>query len=283
MASVADFDHLYVVESLQQQELHTGAHLVEEVRPSIERLGFGLTYWKLSTATEFRSVMSQILAQAERPVPKIYPILHLDAHGTEGRTGISLSSGDVFHWNEFASWCREIHGACENNLTVVSSICYGISAITEVSIKQLTPFFSLIGPRDVIKAVEADAMSRFYRELLDSGDVNRALERLPHELEQYLSEWLFLNSFARYIREKCRGQARSERVERLLTEVLQHPSTQQIPIKEMRKGIKKHVKPTEEAFRRWQARFLMADHPNNSGRFKATLADALSLADESVA
>jgi hypothetical protein len=280
MESAVRFNKLYVIESLGEQELHTGQHLLGEVEQDIRNLGLGLTGWKAKTAHDVRRALAEILDESASGNPKIYPILQIDTHGDE-RDGLALASGESIGWQELASSCREINAACENNLIVVANLCHGIGAIASVAVSQLTPFYALIGPSDTMAASDADSMSLFYRELLQSGDIEGSLAKLPHKLEYYLSERLLLNAFAGYIRDACKGRGRRERAERLLSDWQRLPAAKRIPIGKARTLIKQHIAPTEETFERWKSRFLMADHPDNTGRFQATFHDAASLADGS--
>ena len=193
-------------------------------------------------------------------------------------TRIALASGELITWSEFASSCRAINAACQNNLIVATNMCYGIWAIRETSVRELTSSFALIGPRTTVQAQEADAMSLFYRSLMNTGDFEAALTQLPHSLEYFLCERAFVRAYSLYLRQKCRGRGRRERNEQLLTSVRQIPALSHIPIGEARRITRARAAPCAEAFERAKARYLMSDHPDNRGRFSSSFEQACRLA-----
>lgn len=219
--SVAAFNKLFIIESVKDNELHIGTHIVEELDSTVRTTGHGLALWKVRTAPEFLGAMRAIYEQVDRLEPKTYPLLHIDAHGND--EGIWLSTGDLVPWEDFADICRALNIACENNLVVVSNVCHGIHAVTHVDITRVTPFFALLGPGGKVAQGKMDAISLFYKQLIATGDIMEAQRGLPYELQLYLAERLFLRAFSGYIKDGCRGVGRRARVERLLTAATQNP------------------------------------------------------------
>jgi hypothetical protein len=195
--ATAQFNKVFVIESLGPDDVHGGTHMVEEIKPTMEAMGLGLAFWQVGNRTAFDEAMRQVWAQCARESPRTYPILHIEAHGSRDRKGILLSpSGEVVPWASFAEACRPINCESHNNLLVTTGLCFGLNAILAVSILSPAPFFALLGPEVEVSGQECDCISMFYNELLRTGDVERAQGRLSEKFGLFLAERLFARGYA---------------------------------------------------------------------------------------
>ncbi len=98
---------------------------------------------------------------------------------------------------------------------VVSALCYGLLAISEVNMREPAPFLVLIGPERAVTVGEIDkGFVDFYAELFKEGDMDQALAKLSGKFALFLADRLFVRAFIKYLKEECKGQGRQDRIER---------------------------------------------------------------------
>lgn len=285
MATLAEFNKVFVIESLGAKDRPTGTRLMNEIKPTLDQMGLGYCFWQAQDRAAFFAALDSIWSTCATTNPRIYPILHIDAHGAKDRSGILLSpSGEVVRWDEFADRCRRINVECHNNLVVTTGLCFGLLSIKPVTIRETTPFLAVMGPEEEVFEHEVDCMASFYSELLRSGDVDAAMKRFSDmsgstRFGVFLSERVFLLAFAKYLRASYAGKGRQNRIERLLTQYrATRGFTNAVTLGSARRIIKSAVRTTPATFENMKARFLLSDHPLNTGRFTSTFADALRIA-----
>lgn len=280
--SSLSFNWIFVLQSLNTGELQTGKRLVENKFQEIKlvnKIEFCHTYLELPDRAAFYSAVINIANMCKAGVK---PILHFDLHGLSDKSGIALlPSNESISWQEFASICKMLNALCSNNLMVVMASCYGLHAITEVSINEISPYCYLIGSQEKVPAGAIDTgFKEFYSVLLKSCDVDSAMKELDPRFRLYIAEKMFMVSFSLYLKEGCIGKGRRQRIERLLTDYveLMQNEGKLVRLKEARDSLKLNTTPNKDAFVRFENRFLMADHPTNLGRFNCVFDDALYIA-----
>lgn len=239
------YNKIYICEALPDGELSTGIQLARDIKPLCDIQEVAMDACKINDKQLFMIFMNQVKSQVREQ--GVFPIIHLEIHGLDDKSGLWLPSNEKVGWNEFADVCREINAYCSNNLLVVLAVCYGFQAAFQTTIKKLTPFFGLIGPSKTVDVSQIESVfPKFYRELLCSDDLESAFSRLgnPHLL--YLCEEAFVNNAIAYVKNYCQGKGLQERVE----------------------GKLEHIR----------INFLMADHPKNKNRFTLTSDDLIKLA-----
>ena len=260
---------LVFVESLPDSEHHTGRYLEEDLAAELDLSKVHHEYHAVTSPDELLAVLSDLRDRAKHG---LRPILHIDTHGSQD--GLHLVGGLV-RWNEVVAACRAINRETANNLVACFSACYGLRAILEGNITELTPFFAVVGPEATITGGELETeFAAFYRTVFSSGDMVTAAANLS-SMKVYYAEKALTISYARYVREGCMGVGKRTRVERLVTDYRTAQPTGSI--RTARRAIKKMIKPTVGQFERYKRRFLMSDHPANAGRFTIRLADVLRL------
>ena len=206
------FNKLYLIQSLEDGDLKTGTRLaLDTLTPLCHQLGFGLTAYDVKNKAQFLKVLDVIYNECSNEQKPIYPILHLEIHGDHSGLGISPSNEDVT-WAEFADHCRKINRASKNNLFVVMAVCHGYQSILSVDIKDVTPFYILIGPeRTVTAGYIEDHFPKFYETLIRKQDIDAAIQVIADEYRMYLSEncssGLFSNTQRNCLSMKASGNA----------------------------------------------------------------------------
>ncbi len=271
--TIINVNTLIVLESLGDRELHTGTWLVDDLSAELRRQKIAIGFGTVRDRREFFGTLEGIRRNAADLGRRF--ILHIDAHGSQ-RDGLRLEpSGEFVAWSELADACREINEASLNNLVVVLASCHGFHAVLNVTIKDLTPFCTLIGPTGIIHAgLIQETFSKFYRKLFDTNDFSAALSDLPPEFQVFHAERILVNAYFGYLRDRCRGKGRRERVERMLSEIVDRG----VPLKlnVARKELKALTRPDAAAFDQFKRAFLMSDHPTNADRFPSTHDDLLA-------
>jgi hypothetical protein len=271
--SVVTTNELVVLESLADDEEKTGTFLAQDLESTCRDKKFRLSFGRVDTVDEFRQNMLKLTADAaDRGVR---PILHLEIHGAEHSPGlVFLPSKEILLWEDFAALTRELNAATLNNLVVVMAVCHGYESILAVKIAELTPFCVLIGPTEAVtnRQIKA-AFGAFYRELLDRSDVLKAGEILPDSYLVYDCERIFATGFTKYVRDKCLGAGKQERLDALLAAAA--AARPDLDVHRVRKYLEESIGPSERDFQRFRARFLMSDHPDNANRFQLGFEDVL--------
>jgi hypothetical protein len=187
------------------------------------------------------------------------PLIYLDMHGSPSDGVEIAASGEMVPWDDVVEALRKINVQTGNNLLVVAAVCYGLHAIKETVITDLTPFFVLIAPEETITF--GDLMDRiipFFRNLTTDLDVVKAFEEeLSPEMKMFHCMRVFTVAMAKYIVRSCTGKGGLERREQLLTEVMKsgYPETPD-GLRAVRKAIKEGVKPTQQMLDRFAGKFL---------------------------
>lgn len=273
------FNAIYVIQSLGPTDrLKTGKALFcDQLKPLCKKNHVNSFYCELSKKQGFLNVMRRIWKHCE--TESIYPIIHLEMHGNQDGGGLVISNGDDIRWSEFVPLCKGINRACNNNLFLVMAVCHGYQAIRKTSIKDISPFCTLIGPSSTVTAGEIQRdFPKFYKQLFQTGDIDQAYHHLSNGYGLYKCEQTFIECLVRYLREQCRGKEKKGRTERLLTEALKNRVDGNIPISKIRRKIKKLIQPKDQSLERFRTRFLMLDVPENKNRFSASCEDAINIA-----
>ena len=275
------FNKIYVIQSLNEDELQTGERIVNEcLKPAAEANKHGLWYSKVRDRASFFATMEEIWRQCARESPRTYPIIHLDTHGWGDKSGISMRpTKEKVTWDEFSDYCRRINNECHNNLLVVSGLCFGLHTITAINMREPAPFLALIGPEETVTAGEIETgFKGFYTTLLADGDLDQAMRKLSPKFKLFLADRLFMNAFARYVRQSCKGDGRAERIERLLVEWMEKTAGQKLDEATARRILEEYTRPDKAAFERFKTRFLQSNHPDNHGRFDSLTFDVVMAA-----
>lgn len=247
---------LLVVDALGDSDLQTARHLFDDIQPmaEVKRTAY-CRYYKVATSAELSDLLREILEQCKAGLK---PILHIEAHGDkEGGLQIA-ATGEMISWDTLLPLFQEINKATKNNLGVVLAACFGLHAIKPLRIEQPCPFYFLIGADDPVPAGYIDdSMRLFYRELIQSNSLDRAMEKIDARFRQFHSEKFFYVTFAKYMKRTCMGPGAQQRVESLITGAFERGVVHnRETLRMLRKNAKVLVKSQEHAFNKRAVEFL---------------------------
>lgn len=217
------FNTIWVIDSVPDGERKTGEELYEFLcLKNLRDRNFIIEFIKVqdrrSLFESLERVKSKLLEKGQ------IPLLHFDMHGSA--EGLQLKSGDFVRYEELLPLLREINILTQHNLFLMVAACEGVYFIRILigNLSKPAPFWGICGPAveiypdDVIKGYSA-----FYDEVLTSGDLNAALEKLkqaiPHQAEKIgieSSVELFMKAFKGYLETYCTPEAVDERVNKIM-------------------------------------------------------------------
>ena len=275
------FSAIYVIESLKPCDLKTGESLYyDKIVHLCEANSLGHAFAKPADAQEFRAALRAI-AQDCRQNPEILPWIHIDAHGCDDRDGLILTSGEFIPWADLAEECRTINSFSRNNLVVVLAACFGLEVVTVDAMAKLDrvgPFFAMVGPPDGPSAGQIEAaFPGFYDQIFTDGDMGKAMASIRVDFGDFMCERLFLRVIARYFKDNCTGEALEKRLDDLVKRAIEAHPEQADQAAQFRREAEKQIMPSAATFLRYKNAFLMADHPDNVGRFPSTFDQAMAI------
>lgn len=281
-------DRVVVVESLAEG-VRSGWNLFEDVlapfRAEHPELDFEVEYHAPVSRADFFGLLDRIAQETEARDGR--PLLHLEIHGSEDGSGLLLANDDEMLWGEVTERLVAINVASHNNLVVVLAVCFGGRLARIFSESLRAPAFGLVGPNKAIKLrYLAPGFRAFYRELLSSGDGDRALAALNEDGEEddplcrYFwrsAEGAFRDHFRSYVRDTF-GSAKSRQlqVEAAVTRARETLGSS-AALSDIRKAAKTtRRKAVRRAFDSMSTQYLMIDkYPNERTRFKLRFEDCV--------
>lgn len=194
------------------------------------------------------------------------PVLHVDAHGTVADGLMLAPSGERVGWSDIIEDLRALNVATANNLTCIFALCFGLHLYKQVSLKRPVPAYLFCAPPEEISVgfLEAQTLA-FYREMSQTSNVTAAFEAtLGGVMHSFHCQGLFFQSLLRYIRTYCIGRMRQDRLERMVTAVLQrkdivNPSSAQL--KQARREVRESLKPGQRVIDLFAPAFLIGRAP----------------------
>lgn len=285
-----EFNFIYIVQSLDTDELPTGSYLdLFAMQPRVEGmkgsgLEFGAEVIDVATAADLLAFLERVRAEVEMMGRS--PILHFEIHGSSDQKGLVLRSSEFVPWTSLLGPLTDINRATGNNLLLTLAVCHGAWLGTILSASRPAPFWALIGPStSEYPIVLFPAFEAFYRTLLDELDGGKAVRELleaagarsaKHSLSVIHGERIFTRSFRRYVEEKCSPDAIAQRVAAIIAEQKQRASAQGATVPEAQwdrqaADIAAGLADTRPMFEEYRRRFFMIDVcPENDDRFALT-------------
>lgn len=272
------FNKLYVIESLDLTEIKTGTELYNDLLrwkevEHKEKLVVELV--EISNKNNFLQYLKKI--ESESSDNGIFPILHLEIHGSENLDGLILNSGELVSWDEMYFYLININLNVGNNLFLTLAVCHGAYLMQSIKLDKPAPFLRFIGSFDLITT--SDIMLRyyeFYKEFLDSFDLNSAFNKLqksnpniPSAYRIITSELTFKEAYQNYINEKTSERGIVERKKQVQKdENLKFVNRQER--RDFEKKFSKNVRRTKDMYYKKHKRifFMFDKFPENKKRFK---------------
>lgn len=210
---------IFVLDFLSSTDLQTARRLAEDL--SDLAMGVGAPYCryvKVSGAEHLFGVLDAIRADCENG---LRPIIHFEAHGDRDGGLEIADAGEFVIWADLVGWLLRINTASKNNLGVVMAACFGLYAISPISLRNPTPFFFLVGSDHTVSAGYIDERMRlFYQALFRDQSLDRAMQEVQSRFKQFHAEKFFCSAFAGYIRRKCMGRGASQRIEAMVSQAI---------------------------------------------------------------
>jgi hypothetical protein len=126
--------------------------------------------------TEFFQILEELAIDAESGDS---PIIHIECHGFDDRSGLCLADNLAVDWAELTAPLVRINLATRCGLLVSVAACFGAHAIAALARTPRAPFWAIVAPKEKIFPSDIYApYLKFYAELLTSGDGDRALEAM---------------------------------------------------------------------------------------------------------
>lgn len=219
------FSSVWVIQSLRETDFKSG----KQIHNMIQTLAKGKYSWlqvefvEVDDKKGLFETLSRIKSSFQ-DTGKI-PLIHFETHGDQD--GLELRSGEFVPYTDLCPLFREINILTKNNLFIVSATCHGghLAFLLHGSITEPCPFWGILGETERVSQLDVvSGYSAFYRELLDSVNINSALCKLNEavsdgvEFEVWNSEYLFMLAFKYYLENTSTPDAMEQRTEALLKE-----------------------------------------------------------------
>lgn len=95
------YNKIYVIESLQDDDIKTGKNLHESLikwkvhnNPKLS-----CVYVEVENNFQFEELMKRINLEVKSG---FFPFIHIETHGSNNKDGLVLSSGELLSWNQLA-------------------------------------------------------------------------------------------------------------------------------------------------------------------------------------
>ena len=138
---------------------------------------------------ESREELNKCLLKIEQDTTdKVFPLIHIEAHGLESGNGIELESKEQLYWEDLRSHFTAINRKCCNNLSLCISACNSMHIVGELikpfydSMDAQVPFFCFVGTERTVNVDELiSAFPTFYSSLNGTKNLNKAVLKMNEE------------------------------------------------------------------------------------------------------
>ena len=268
--------------------------VIQSLRPSDEKTGLLLhddlqtleLWYNRGLKTAFHNVgckaeLTGLLSHIEKEVASDWevPVIHFEMHGNS--QGLCLALGEFISWEQLKSHLIRINILTRNNLLIALAACYGAYFSKVLMPMDRTPCWALVGPQETILPGNLlKSYLEFYREIFETGNGSRAIERLndavdPKKKAYFFAqcEFFFKFVYRRYLKEYFATRVLKVRAEKLYLKLkaankdVRHPKDVK---KMLLQGREKHFEKHRERF------FMMDLYPENRKRFNVTYQDVVN-------
>lgn len=202
-----NFNKIYVIQSLPNNELQTGTQLYDDIIQRFDDLNYGQTsqLYDVKSQDLFFSALENINDECKQD--NVMPIIHFEIHGSEDQSGFILSNGILVKWEDIYSKLTDINISCRWNLFITMAVCYGNYAMILMKPDRVAPFKGILGPFDTILVSDLTIMfEAFYQSLLRTKSLDSAINQLnisnPELNSKYKllsAEHVFQNVYQNYL------------------------------------------------------------------------------------
>lgn len=274
------FSKIVIIESLEHDEFKSGTALCEYINGLREDNPESPTAHLVDVAScdGLLSVIEALTEEAQRLGEA--PILHIEMHGFEDKSGLSFPDGTSLGWGDLAFALNKLNKATEFNLVVCVAACFGGHFIDAVRPDDPSPCFALIGPSDLTDGAELLSSFRsLYRTLLTTLSASDALVALhSHRLNvgafySVSAEQWFFRLADGYLRKCCTKEKLKERGDAIINSLIREGKEINAVQKDMIADIGRMMAFTFLE-RRFPTFFMTDEIPSNHARFLSSLTAA---------
>lgn len=220
MSFEVQFNRIYIIESLLEDERKTGKELYDDLLRWKGDI-IDSVYLEVKTKAEFFYAL-QLIEQTLINY-RLIPFLHLEIHGN--KKGLVLKNGEGILWHELVSVLRRINYLARNNVLLSLATCFGANIFREVDPAGRAFAWGFIGPWiEVFPEDISISFQGFFETLLATSDLNASVESLnksnhlllgSKRYHFYNCEEIFELAFNVYEKENYTPQKMEERISKL--------------------------------------------------------------------
>jgi hypothetical protein len=213
--NTVNFHQIAVVQSIPERDLHTGRKIKEDIDlyNLAYRRNLKIDLFDAPNKSDFLKIM--IILKYKAIYENIFPILHIEAHGSFDKQGIILSSNEFISWGDLKPYLINLNIATRFNLLVVFSLCHGAEFVSQLNPADRAPCWGLVGPKKALSAPELlGNFSAFYKEIFESGSAAEAVKKLnasslKGEINYYFttSTRFFFIVYQNYLNKQCNDKS----------------------------------------------------------------------------
>lgn len=247
---------LVIFEALK--DTFTGRRLYDDlvhVANKFERLNY-CTHYNVESRDDLIEKLKAVEVECKERGMK--PVLHFECHGHPEKGLLIEQTGEYISWTDLMSRIALINAVTRNNTGVVLASCHGFELARFVDINKPSPFHFMVGPvTEVGAGCLADKMNAFYRELIESYDLNTALRCLDKDFRYFVCSWWFFAMYGVYMDGYFKGKGR----ETLLSSaidlyVMEEGRPDSDTLKRFRKSTKGFISDPEYMFAKLSQQFM---------------------------
>lgn len=280
-ATIRKPTHIWIIEWLSSGNRRTGEELHQWMQE--RRYDFKSVYCRCSTKEKVLAAIERAAAHAEHH--GTLPLIHLEAHGSEGGLFDSKDSNNMLKWDDLSKPLQILNRATQCNLIVLVAACKGyaglqsfIQAFNDPSLIPVAPALVISGPIDELTGMELLLGTKeFYRRLADASAefddliINASREsgnefRFQRVLfPVLLYEAFLINLIPLYMR----SDLKDKKMGQLRNRFFKENSRERLSAEEERR-LEEAYSPTFQAElyqKAWDAIFMVDSYPENRKRF----------------
>lgn len=213
------FNKVYIIESLPEDELKTGTQLYESTLSESWCLESQL--FAVGNKDEWDQALDEI--RIDCSTNGRIPIIHLEIHGDAACYGLVLTDNTTILWKDLSWEFHKINDLTQCNLFVTLAVCHGAWLASAFSIINEMPFCGLLGSFDtiIVKDLE-ERFRKFYEDLSSNNDLDNALLELQQAGDKKAdyrfipADALFCMSYDQYVKEQCQGEKYNSRARKAI-------------------------------------------------------------------
>ncbi|MXS84167.1 hypothetical protein [Nitrosomonas oligotropha] len=191
--SCVTLSRIVIIQSLPEDEdgSQTGRQLRDAIEPTANHNHkISVELIDAASSEKFWAALSKVQTSAESYGNR--PVVHIECHGLSDKTGISLGDRTPVSWGELKIPLIKLNHATRCNLLVTLAACYGAGLFETLDVTGRAPCWGLIGPSSIVNPQDlVTYYSRFFIELLGSGDVANAVSKCLNSGEKDSKYFLF--------------------------------------------------------------------------------------------